>query len=88
MTTTPRSESLAARLQAAYANRDLGAFEVLLADDVRWGEGDFPRACHSRAEVLQTYGRLMSEGVEAEIVELAEGTAGLVCRLSVRWPEG
>ena len=74
------------RLRAAIEGRDLEAFGALLADDVRWGSDDHPRRCRSRADVLATFGRLLDQGVGAEITELTEGRAGVLCGLEVQWP--
>jgi ketosteroid isomerase-like protein len=77
---------LADRLRAALTARDLGAFGMLLSDDVRWGSDDHPRACRNRSDVLATFARIMSEGAEGAITELAVGTEGILCGLAVAWP--
>ena len=80
-------ESLAGKLEAAFRSRDIPAFTALLADDVRWGDDDHPRRCRSRADVEATFGRLMAEGVDAEIDEVEPGRDGILCRLRVNWPD-
>jgi ketosteroid isomerase-like protein len=76
------------QLREAIAGRDLQSFGGLLADDVRWGDDDNPRRCRSRADVLATFGRLLDEGVGAEITELTEGRYGVLCGLEVEWAAG
>jgi ketosteroid isomerase-like protein len=80
------TDDLADRLRAALGSRDLDAFGTLLSDDVRWGSDDHPRACRNRSDVLATFDRLMSEGAEGAITELAVGTEGILCGLAVSWP--
>jgi ketosteroid isomerase-like protein len=80
--------STSERIREAFARRDLALLAPLLADDVRWGDRDHPRSCRNRAQVLGTFGSLMDEGVEGEVVELAEGTNGILCELAIRWPDG
>jgi len=77
---------IAERLRAALSAQDLDAFGTLLADDVRWGSDDHPRACRNRSDVLATFARLLSEGAEGAITELAVGTKGVLCGLAVKWP--
>jgi hypothetical protein len=67
---------LADRVRKAFATRDLEAFGVLLTDDVRWGDVDHPRGCRNRSDVLATFSRLMTSGVEGAITELVTGTEG------------
>ncbi|MHB1519572.1 MAG: nuclear transport factor 2-like protein [Acidimicrobiales bacterium] len=80
------TDDLAHRLRAALDSRDLDAFGTLLSDDVRWGSDDHPRACRNRSDVLATFARLMSEGAEGVITELAVGAKGILCGLAVAWP--
>lgn len=80
--------SLLDQIQEAFAKRDLRLLAALLTDDVRWGDDDHPRRCRNRADVLGTFSRLMDEGVEGDIVRLVRGDRGVLCELSVRWPEG
>ncbi|MHB8439698.1 MAG: nuclear transport factor 2 family protein [Acidimicrobiales bacterium] len=84
----PHQMSLEKRIRSAIEATDLDAFAELLADDVRWGDGDHPRACRSRADVLRTFGALMSSGVRADIAELRTGANGVLCALNIHWPEG
>jgi ketosteroid isomerase-like protein len=77
---------LAERIGSAFAEADVDRFGALLAPDVRWGSDDHPRACRSRAEVLETFRRLLGEGARGEVTELAAGTKGVLCGLAVRWP--
>lgn len=83
----PMSSALLERVRTAITTRDLVAFGSLLADDVRWGDDDHPRACRNRAQVLATFSRILGEGAEAEIVEITEGPRGVLCALEVHWPE-
>ncbi len=77
---------LAERIGSAFAEADVDRFGALLAPDVRWGSDDHPRACRSRAEVLETFRRLLGEGAQGAVTELAAGTEGVLCGLTVRWP--
>ena len=76
------TDDLADRLRAALDTRDLDAFGTLLSDDVRWGSDDHPRACRNRSNVLATFARIMSEGAEGAISELAVETEGILCGLT------
>ncbi|MHB1987657.1 MAG: nuclear transport factor 2 family protein [Acidimicrobiales bacterium] len=82
------TSSLAARLRDAFTARDLDAFGSLLAEDVRWGDDDHPRACRNRTEVLAAFSRGMLAGVGADITELVTGELGILCGLRLRWPTG
>jgi ketosteroid isomerase-like protein len=84
----PMASALLEQVRTALATRDLDAFGSLLADDVRWGDDQAPRACRNRIQVLETFSRIMYEGAQAEIAELTEGPRGVLCELEVRWPEG
>jgi ketosteroid isomerase-like protein len=84
--TVDDTADLADRLRTALTARDLDAFGRLLSDDVRWGSDDHPRACRNRSDVLATFARLISEGAEGAITELAVGTEGILCGLTVAWP--
>lgn len=75
-------------LRRAYAERDLSALEGLLAADVRWGDDEHPRRCRSRSDVLATFARMLSAGVDADLTEVVAGTQGILCGLRVRWPQG
>ncbi len=83
---TQGNDDLAERVRAALCDRDLQAFGALLSDEVRWGSDGHPRACRNRTDVLATFSRLMNEGAEGEITEVATGTNGILCRLAVTWP--
>lgn len=78
---------LAARITAAYSTVDLAGFAALLADDVRWGDDGYPRACRNRDDVMRTFGELASTGVRADVVEVHTGPRGVACRLHVNWPD-
>jgi ketosteroid isomerase-like protein len=84
---TNDARSLVDQLRQAFSTHDLEAFGALLADDVRWGDDEHPRRCKNRSEVLGTFSRLLSDGVDAEITELLTGTDGILCALSMQWPE-
>ena len=84
--TVDDTAGIADRLRAALTARDLDAFGMLLSDDVRWGSDDHSRTCRNRSDVLATFARLMSEGAEGAITELAVGTEGILCGLAVAWP--
>jgi hypothetical protein len=85
--TSTQSAPLIDQVRDALTSRDLDAFGVLLTDDVRWGDEQHPRGCRNRADVLKTFARGMSDGVEGTISELERGRDGIMCRLSVTWPE-
>lgn len=83
-----QSVTLADRVREAFASRDLGALGSLLADDVRWGDDDQPRACRNRAQVLATFEQGLGEGADGSITEIETGPAGILCAIEVTWPEG
>jgi len=80
--------SMLGQIRRSFESRDLATLALLLADDVRWGDDDHPRKCRSRSDVLDTFTRRLGEGVSGEITELAQGSSGVLCGLSVHWPEG
>jgi ketosteroid isomerase-like protein len=80
--------SLVDQVRDALNSRDLEAFGALLTDDVRWGDEKHPRSCKNRADVLRTFARGMSEGMDGTVSELGSGSDGILCRLSMSWPEG
>ncbi|HEX3460305.1 MAG TPA: nuclear transport factor 2 family protein [Acidimicrobiales bacterium] len=82
------TDSIAAQIRLAYETRNLDALAPLLADDVTWGDPGHPRGCRNRSDVLATYARLMDAGVGGQITELSQGSNGLLCGLTVEWPEG
>jgi ketosteroid isomerase-like protein len=86
--TSARPASLVDQVRSALTSRDLDAFGALLTDDVRWGDENHPRGCKNRAEVLKTFARGMSEGMNGTVRELESGSNGILCRLSMSWPEG
>lgn len=81
------ASALLEQLRTAIVARDLAAFGALLAEDVRWGDDDNPRACRNRDQVLETFTRILGQGAHADISELTEGPLGVLCALEVRWPE-
>jgi hypothetical protein len=85
--TSAQPASLVDQVRDALAARDLETFGALLTDDVRWGDENHPRGCRNRAEVLKTFSRGMSEGLDGTVSELESGSNGILCRLSVTWPE-
>jgi hypothetical protein len=50
--------------------RDVDAIGALLTDDARWGDGDQPRACRSRSDVVATMRTLMGEGLRTLIYQV------------------
>jgi ketosteroid isomerase-like protein len=78
--------TLAEQVHQALDARDLDAFGSLLSDDVRWGTDDHPRACRNRSDVLATFSRILAEGAEGEVAEIATGPRGILCGLAVSWP--
>lgn len=85
--TSAQPASLVDQVRDTLAARDLETFGALLTDDVRWGDENHPRGCRNRAEVLKTFSRGMSEGLDGTVSELESGSNGILCRLSVTWPE-
>jgi SnoaL-like domain len=85
---TTESQPLADRVRQALEGHDLDALGALLSDDVRWGDDDHPRRCRGPAEVVATFSRLLSQGVDAAITEMTTGSSGILCHLSVTFPEG
>ena len=70
--------SLVDQVRDALASRDLDAFGALLTDDVRWGDENHPRGCKNRADVLKTFSRGMSEGMDGAASELERGSNGIL----------
>jgi hypothetical protein len=78
--------SLTDQVRNALTERDLEAFGALLSDDVRWGDEKHPRGCRNRSEVLATFARALSAGLDGAVIEIKSGTKGIFCELSVTWP--
>ena len=78
--------SLTDQVRNALTERDLEAFGALLSDDVRWGDEKHPRGCRIRSEVLATFARALSAGLDGAVIEIKSGTKGIFCELSVTWP--
>ena len=55
---------------------------------MQWGDVGHPRTCRNRAQVLRTFANVMGEGGDGDVTEMAEGTEGILCGLSVHWPQG
>lgn len=52
------------QLRTAFNARDIDTFRGLLADDARWGDDpNAPSSCHSRAEIVAQFKRLLADGV-------------------------
>lgn len=84
MTPTSRdTEALAEQVRVALTERDLDAFGALLSSDVHWGDGDHPRACRNRKEVLTTMASALARGIDGKIGEIVPGTKGILCRLDI-----
>jgi ketosteroid isomerase-like protein len=87
MTSTEVSQpSIANRLRSALTSRDIEAFGALLSDDVQWGDGDNPRACHNRADVIATLTRALLTGADGTLVDLQSGKKGIFCQFKVTPP--
>jgi hypothetical protein len=86
---TDSMETIAERISGALNARDMTAFRSLIADDARWGEGDIgdTRACHNRNDIIDTYERLLDQGVRGTIVETITGPAGIACHVQIEWPD-
>ena len=81
-------ETLATQLRTAFNARDIDTFRGLLADDARWGDDpDATSSCHSRAEIVAHFKRLLAEGVRASITETTAGPRGIACLVEVQWPD-
>lgn len=85
MTVAPE---LIEKIRAAVASRDPAVFAPLLAADVRWGDDGHPRRCRGREDVIATLSRGLAEGVEVCGAEVVVGSDGVVCALSLAWPDG
>lgn len=79
-------EEIAARVAAAFGQRDIESFGSLLADDARWGDDDAPNKCRTRADVVATFERLLAEDVSGDVTETKIGRAGILCHLRIDWP--
>ena len=79
---------LVEQVREALVTRNLDAFGSLLGDDVRWGGDQHPRACRSRADVVATFTRIIAEGAEGKVMDIAAGPRGIVCELAVTWSRG
>ncbi len=79
---------MAAEVSAAFQARDLRAFGELLADDARWGDDTASNRCRSRSEVIDTFRRQLSAGVEGQVSALEVGPAGILCQLAFTSPAG
>lgn len=77
------------QLRAAFENRDIDSLSPLLADDVRWGDDNHPNRCRNRKQVLNTFRQGIREGeLTADITEMVQGPAGILCALDVHGPDG
>ncbi len=85
--TSDALERMAAQLRSAFDARDMTTFGALLAEDAVWGDDDAPNTCRSRAEVVATFQRLITDGVGGEVADLKTGPAGILCHLHIHWPE-
>ncbi|HEX3839319.1 MAG TPA: nuclear transport factor 2 family protein [Acidimicrobiales bacterium] len=86
--TSGDSGSITEEIRRANGTRNLDVLAPLLADDVTWGDAGHPRGCRNRSDVLATFSRQMAEGAGGQIAELSQGSEGLLCGLTVEWPEG
>lgn len=83
-----RDLTLAEKVREALDAHDIAAFSGLLHEDVTWGDTNDPRGCRDRSEVLATFSHLLSKGVDGHVTLVETGSAGVLCGLSVQWPEG
>lgn len=82
-------EGLAERIEAALAAGDLDQMARLLADDVRWGgEEDSEGTCHTRADVLGWYRRMITSAVLARPIERLVQPDAVIIGWDVSWPDG
>ena len=79
-------DEIAEALTEAFAAKDIDAVGRLLADDARWGDDDHPNRCRSRSDVIDTFTRLLGEGVNGTVTETVVGTGGVAVKLHVQWP--
>lgn len=76
------------QLRTAFNARDIDTFRGLLADDARWGDDpNAPSSCHSRAEIVAQFKRLLADGVHTSITETTTGPRGIACLVEVQWPD-
>jgi hypothetical protein len=80
-------DRIADELEAAFATGDLARLGPLLAEDARWGDDDASTVCRGRADVVETFARLLADGVTAEVTERVVGAHGVAIRLHVHWPD-
>lgn len=80
-------DEMATEIRGAFESLDIARFGALLADDVRWGDDTAPNKCRTSAEVVATFERLLADGVRGEVADLKTGSAGILCRLVLRWPD-
>ena len=82
---SPQVDRVATLLRAAFETGDLTSFGALLADDVWWGDDDRPPRCRGRSDVLATFSRLVGQGVQTTVSDIAVGPFGLVAIMQARW---
>ena len=82
---SPQVDRVATLLRAAFETGDLTSFGALLADDVWWGDDDRPPRCRGRSDVLATFSRLVGQGVQTTVTDIAVGPFGLVAIMQARW---
>jgi len=82
---SPQVDRVATLLRAAFETGDLTSFGALLADDVWWGDDDRPPRCRGRSDVLATFSRLVGQGVQTTVSDIAVGPFGLVAIVQARW---
>jgi len=79
-------DRMATEIRRAFEAHDVAGFAALLADDVRWGDDTAPNQCRTSSEVVATFERMLAKGVDGEVTEIQLGSAGILCRLSIRQP--
>jgi hypothetical protein len=71
------------RTRDAIVNRDPEAFVSLLAEDVRWGDDGHPRSCRNRSDVRRMFAQALTQGTDAELVDLVEAPRGMLATLRI-----
>lgn len=75
--------TVSAKIRMAFMTRDWQLIKSLLADDVHWGDNSSANKCRSSREVIDRFRTAISNGIEAEIVEVIPVPAGILCQFRV-----
>jgi ketosteroid isomerase-like protein len=81
-----QTTAIAARLCGAFNSHDLASFGELLDENVQWGPRDYEGSCHNRSQVLAWFARLLGEGVDGTVTEVATSPNHVLLGLDVVWP--